>query len=294
MRSMWNGVISFGLVNIPVGLYPATKENQISFHLLHKKDCGRIKNQRVCSVCGETLDYDELVKGYEYERGEYVTVTDEDMKKVMPEASDNITIHGFVDLDDIDPIFFDSPYYLVPDKRSDRVYSLLREALKKSNKVGIASFVLRTREYLASIHPHENALILNTMHYADEIRPAEGMPAGEGSSDSREMAMAIQLIEAMGEGFEPGKYKDTYNEELLALIQTKLAGKPLKAKAAPKEPTNVLDLMSRLKASLEKAGKPDATTTEAAPEAPPKKPRATKAKTGPKAEKSKPALKMVA
>lgn len=117
MRSMWNGTITFGLVNIPVGMYPATKENQVSFHLLHKKDCGRIKNQRVCTECGEVLDYDELVKGFEYEKGEYVTLTEEDLKKVKPEATETITICGFVELNDIDPVYFDNPYYLIPAKK---------------------------------------------------------------------------------------------------------------------------------------------------------------------------------
>lgn len=268
MRSMWNGTLSFGLVNIQVGMYPATKENQLHFHLLHKKDCGRIKNQRVCTVCGEVLDYDELTKGYEYQKGDYVTVTEDDLKKARPEASESLAIKGFVDLDEIDPIYFDSPYYLTPGKKSDRIYALLRDALAKTGKVGIATFVLRTKEYLAVIRPYGEALLLNTMHFADEVRPAEDIP-GEIDIPDKEMDMAVQLVEAMAEEFEPDQYKNNYNEALQSLIEKKLSGKKIETKATPKEPTNVGDLMSRLKASLEgkstpkktSASKPAAKTT---------------------------------
>jgi DNA end-binding protein Ku len=245
-------------------MYPATKSSQVSFHMLHKKDCGRIKNQRVCSECGEVVDYDELIKGFEYEKGEYVPVTDEEMKKAKPEATETIQICNFVDLDEIDPVYFDSPYYLVPSKKSDKIYVLLREALKKSNKVGIASFVLRTKQYLAAVRPLGDALVLNTMHYSDEVREAEDMPAADTSVSDKEMEMAVQIIDAMSEEhFEPDQYKDTYNEALTTLIESKLAGKEIKTKTAGKqEPTNVLDLMSRLKASLEQAGSEAAPKTE--------------------------------
>lgn len=258
-RSIWNGMISFGLVNIPVGLYPATRDNDLHFHLLHKKDCGRIRQQRVCEECGEVVDYDELVKGYEYEKGEYIGVTPEELEKAQPEASELITIHGFVNPEKIDPIFYERPYYLMPDRKSDRVYVLLREALKQSNRVGIATFVLRTKEYLAALRPCGNALVLDTMHFADEIREAEGMPEGKADVKTDELKMTQQLIDAMEQPtFDAGKFPDTYSEAVQKMIEQKLEGKKIGGgKTAPRRATNVLDLMSRLKASLEETGHPE-------------------------------------
>lgn len=260
MRAIWSGVISFGLVNIPVGIYPATKENQVSFHLLHKKDCGRIKNQRVCSECGEVLDYDELVKGYEYEKGEYVSLTMDEIGKAQSENTDAIKIVKFVDVDEIDPIYFDSPYYIVPGKHGDKAYSLLRHTLEKSGKTGIATFVLRTKEYLAAVRVVGDALLLNTMHFAAEVREAEGIPAA-GKIDEGEAKMALQLVDAMTEKFDIAQFKDHYNDALLELIEKKLEGKPIRAKKEEKQPTNVLDLMSRLKESLEKSAAEEAPAT---------------------------------
>ena len=252
-RSIWNGMISFGLVNIPVGLYPATRDNDLHFHLLHKKDCGRIRQQRVCEECGEVVEYDELVKGFEYEKGEYVEVTPEELEKAQPESTELITIHSFVDPTQIDPMFYSRPYYLMPDKKSIRVYSLLREALHKSNRVGIATFVLRTKEYLATLRPCGNALILDTIHFADEIREAEGVPEGKAEIKKEELQMTLQLIESMEESdFEAEKFSDTYAEAVQKMIDRKLEGKNITdSKAKPRQATNVLDLMSRLKASVE-------------------------------------------
>lgn len=259
MRSVWSGVISFGLVNIPVGMYPATKENQVSFHLLHKKDCGRIKNQRVCTECGEILDYDDLIKGYEYKKDHYVEVTKEEFKQAQSEQSDAITIKGFVDLDDIDPIYFDSPYYLTPGKHGERAYALLRQVLQQSGKAGIASFVLRTKEYLAAVRVKDNALLLNTMHFADEVREIEGVP-GDVEVEKEILEMSLKLVEAMSGEFEAEKYKDHYNETLLDVINRKLEGKPVEEREAAPPPTNVLDMMARLKESLERAETADSPT----------------------------------
>lgn len=254
MRSIWNGMISFGLVNIPVGMYPATRDNQVSFNLLHEKDGGRIHNQRVCKKCGETVEYEELIKGYEYEKGHYVTLSDEELRKVQPDANETITILDFVDLEDIDPIYFDRPYYLIPSKKSDKVYVLLREALKQSKKVGVAKFVLRTKEYLAAVRASGNALVLDTMHFRDEIRDKEEMPSSDVEVGKRELDMAVQLIDAMAAEFDPEKYHDSYSEALMQVVEKKLEGKKITAPTHKKEPTNVLDLMSRLKASLEGTG----------------------------------------
>lgn len=253
MRSMWNGMISFGLVNIPVGMYPATKNDKVRFNWLHKEDGGRIENHRVCKKCGEEVDFDDLAKGYEYEKDHYVTVTDEELAKAQAEATETITIEAFVDLDEIDPIYFEKPYYLVPARKSDRVYALLREALKSTKKVGIARFVLRTREYLAAVRASGNALVLDTMHFSEEIREAEDVPPADAEVNKRELEMATQLVEAMENEFDPNKYHDTYQEAVMELIDKKLEGKTISAKPKHKEPTNVIDLMSRLKASLGKA-----------------------------------------
>jgi len=253
MRSMWNGTISFGLVNIPVGLYPATADDRVHFNMLHKEDGGRIKNQRVCAKCGDPVSYDELEKGFEYEKDHYVTLSDEELKSAQAESTETITIMAFADLEEIDPIFFDQPYYLIPGKKSDKVYALLRDTLKKTGKVGIARFVLRTREYLAALRVRGDALVLDTMHFSEEIRDAEGVPAADEKANERELAMATQLVDAMTEKFDPEKYHDTYEEAVMELINRKLEGKAIKSKTKQPEPTNVLDLMSRLKASLEKA-----------------------------------------
>jgi len=250
-------MISFGLVNIPVGLYPATRDNDLHFHLLHKKDCGRIRQQRVCEECGEVVDYDELVKGYEYEKGEYIEVTQAELEKAQPEATELITIHSFIDPAQIDPIYYERPYYLMPDRRSGKVYSLLREALKKSNRVGIATFVLRTKEYLATLRPCGDALILDTIHFKDEIREAEGMPEKKQDLKKEELQMTQQLIESMEEtDFDAGKFSDTYSQAVQKMIENKLEGKRVTgSKAKPRQATNVLDLMSRLKASLDESEK---------------------------------------
>ena len=278
-RSIWNGMISFGLVNIPVGLYPATRDNDLHFHLLHKKDCGRIRQQRVCEECGEVVDYDELVKGYEYEKGEYVSVTAEELKKVQPEASELITIHSFVDPDQIDPMYYERPYYLMPDRKSDRVYTLLREALKESGRVGIATFVLRTKEYLAALRPCGNALVLDTMHFADEIREAEGVPEEKPKLKTDELKLTQQLIESMEQSkFDAEKFPDTYSQAVQKMIEQKLEGKKVSSTKAPqRRATNVLDLMSRLKASLEEAENEKDTATKSK-KAKPSKSRKTSSK----------------
>ena len=280
-RSIWNGMISFGLVNIPVGLYPATRDNDLHFHLLHKKDCGRIRQQRVCEECGEVVDYDELVKGFEYEKGEYVEITQEELEKAQPEANELITIHSFVDPAKIDPIYYERPYYLMPDRRSGKVYSLLREALKKSNRVGIATFVLRTKEYLATLRPCGDALILDTIHFADEIRDAEGMPEKKQDLKKEELQMTQQLIDSMEEpDFDADKFSDSYAQAVQKMIESKLEGKKVTgSKAKPRQATNVIDLMSRLKASLEEAekgekkssGKSSSSTKKSASKSSPKK-----------------------
>jgi DNA end-binding protein Ku len=255
MRPIWNGMLSFGLVNIPVGLYPATEDADLHFHLLHKEDGGRIRNQRVCDVDGKPVEYSDLVKGYEYEKGSFVEISDEDLEKVRVEASDRIVIDDFVNGAEIDPTFFEKPYFLLPGKKSDAPYALLREAMKNTGKVGIARIVIRTRERLAAIRVDGASIMLDTMHFADELRSVEGAPAESISVGKRELDMAIMLINAMSTKFEPSKYHDTYKEAVLELIHEKLDGKEVVHQEEHVEPTQIIDLMAFLKSSIEKTGK---------------------------------------
>jgi DNA end-binding protein Ku len=272
MRPAWNGTISFGLVNIPVALYSATRSERISFNLLHKKDMGRVGNIRKCKLCGKELSPDDITKGYEVDKDEYIEITDEDLEKAEAEveAARTIQIMDFVEQDEIDPKFFDSPYYVVPGKNADHVYVLLREALKKTKKVGIAKLVFRDREHLAAIKPDGRAIMLDTMHFADEISEGDDLkiPSESAKVGAKEIAMAEQLVEMMSDEFDPEKYKDSYREALLAVINKKSTG--VKTKGSTKRQketatTNVVDIMSRLKASLEKSPAKRKTTAKASP-----------------------------
>ena len=255
-HAIWTGAINFGLVTIPVRLVTAVRENSdLHFHFLHAKDNGRIKNERVCTEDGKRVPWDEIVRGYEYESGQYVVVTEEDFKKVSIEATQSVEIVQFVQLTEIDPVLFDRPYYLEPEKKGRHAYALLREALKKSGKVGIARVVIRSREHLAALKPSGDALVIQMMHWADEIVDAsdlefpklETAPAGE-------MKAATMLIDTMTSPFDASKFHDRYREELAALIEAKVAGKPAqKGKAKARPETNVRDLMSVLQRSLKEA-----------------------------------------
>jgi DNA end-binding protein Ku len=257
MRPIWNGAISFGLVNIPIGVYSATHSERISFNFLHKADLGRIHNVRVCDACGKQVPYEDLVRGYEYEKGEYVALEEEDFDKIAIESTKTIRVMEFVDQEEIDPMFFDTPYYLAPGKNADHVYALFREALKKTGRVGIAKVAFREREHLAAVKPHGKALMLDTLHFADEIAKTSGLDLPEKVKvTEKESKLAERLIEEMSGKFDPEKYEDTYREALLEMIEAKVKGKHGKTKkvAAKKATTNVVDIMSKLKASLKASG----------------------------------------
>jgi len=263
MRPIWNGTISFGLVNIPVGVYSATRSERLAFHFLHEKDMGRINNVRVCQVCGKEVPYDDLVKGYEYEKGEYVALDEKDFEKAAVETSKNITISDFVDVNEIDPMFFDTPYYLVPGKNADHAYVVLRETLKDTEKAGIGKVAFREREHLAAVKPHGRALMLDIMHFPEEITPPNQLelPAEKANIKEKELKLAEQLVESMTDKFDPKKYKDTYRERLEEMIEKKLKGKPIRVKAAKRKPTtNVVDITALLQKSLKKSGKTKAAT----------------------------------
>ncbi|MBD5655316.1 MAG: Ku protein, partial [Candidatus Eremiobacteraeota bacterium] len=210
-HAIWTGAINFGLVTIPVKLQTAIRTNDLRFNFLHKSDEGRIQNVRRCSIDGEEVAYGDLVRGYEYEKGRYVILSDEDFDRVNPEATQSVDIVQFVDISEINPMYFDKPYYLEPEKRGRHAYALLREALKDTGKVGIAKVVIRSREHIAALKPNGDALILELMHFADEIvdQSTLELPAVEKPAEN-EMKVARMLIDTMTEAFEAEKFSDTY------------------------------------------------------------------------------------
>ena len=252
-HAIWSGTISFGLVSIPVKLFTAVRESEgIHFSLLHGKDEGKIHNLRKCDNCGKEVPWSDVVKGYEVEKGQYVVVTDQELKSYRPEATQSIDIVEFVDMPEIDPMLYDKPYYIEPEKKGRHAYGLLREALRKSGKVGIAKVVLRTREYLAAVRPNGNALVLEMMHFASEIvKPdAFDFPPAKEKTPEGEMKAAIMLIDAMAKEFDPTEFHDKYREELKKMLEARAEGAPppKPKKGAPK--SNVLDLMAVLQKSL--------------------------------------------
>ena len=250
-RTMWKGAISFGLVSIPVKMYPATEEKTLRFNQLHDKDHGRIKYQRTCSVCGEEVAYEHIVKGYEYEKGKYVVMEDEDFDAVPVESSRAIDIVQFVDAEDIDPIYYQKSYYLVPDEVGLKAYTLLRRAMSEDGRVGIAKIAIREKEHLAALRFKDDVFVMETMFWPDEIREAEFEELDKKVTvRPQEVQMARSLIENLTDDFKPEAFKDEYREALLGVVEKKVAGEEIEVVEAPKE-TKVVDLMEALKASVE-------------------------------------------
>jgi DNA end-binding protein Ku len=259
-RSIWNGAISFGLVTIPVRLHGAIEEKDISFNQLHAEDNGRIRYKRVCEVCGKEVSQDEIIKGYQYEKDTYVVFSKDDVQRIPPDSSRAIDIVAFVDLEQIDPIYFQRPYYLVPEKTGIKAYRLLEKALTEAGKVGIAKISLRDKEHLATLRVRDGVFILETMHWPDEIREVEFEELGKAPEiRKQELEMARNLINNLSADFEPQEFKDEYRVRLEEAIQSKIEGEEIAVPPA-KEPTKVVDLMEALKASVE------ATKSGAAPE----------------------------
>jgi len=258
MRAIWKGSISFGLVNIPIALYPATRREELTFRLLRKGDLSPVNYKRVAEKDGKEVPWDQTVKGYEYEKGKYVVLKDEDFQRVDLEATQTVDIQDFVDQEEIDPMFFYKPYYLEPQKGGDKAYTLLRDALAGSKKVGIAKVVIKTRQYLAGVKPEDGALVLELMHFADELVETDNLHVPRKTEPSKkELNMAKTLIDSMSSKWDPSKYRDDYREALMEVIEEKVeaGGKEIEAKPkkAPK-PTKVIDLVSVLQQSLEKTG----------------------------------------
>lgn len=252
MRSMWTGAVSFGLVNIPVRMYSAIGEERISFNLLHAEDKSPIRYAKVCKQDGKELTKDDVVKGYEYADGEYVVMEDQDFENASPKLTKAVEIVDFVDQAEIADIFFEKPYYLEPDKGAARAYSLLREVMAKSKKVGIGRFVLRDKEHLCAIVPMGKVLVLDQLRFASEIRSYEPLSLPEKSEpNEREMELAMALVDKMTGTFRPEEYRDTYTEALREVIQAKIEGRAAAPREEAPEPTNLVDLMSVLKQSLE-------------------------------------------
>jgi len=252
-RAIWSGSISFGLVNVPIKLYSAISPKDVRFNQLEEGTNARIRQKRVSAETGEEVPYENIVKGYEVAPDRYVVITPEELEGLDPKATRTIDIEDFVELDQIDPIHYERPYYLVPERGAAKAYALLLTAMKDTNKVAIARMVLRTKQYLAAIRPMGDVLCLETMLFADEVVPTEdleGVPGADVEISDRELKMARQLIESLSTDFEPEKYHDEYREQVMALIDRKAEGQEFVAQPAAEEPTRVVDLMAALEASL--------------------------------------------
>jgi DNA end-binding protein Ku len=270
-RSMWKGAISFGLVHIPVEMYPAASDQGLDLNMLDRHDFSPIGFKRYNKTTGKDVSWDDIVKGYEYSTGEYVVLTDEDLRRANPEATQTIDILAFVDAEQVPLIYYEQPYYLSPGKGGDKVYALLRETLKEVGKIGIANVVIRVKQHLAALVCVGDAIVMITLRYPDEIRPTDELkiPAPDSKAaqiSEKELQMAKALVEGMSEKWKPQQYHDTYREDVLALIKKKVAANQTKTltEPAPDEPkpakSNVIDLVSLLQASL---GKKPAKTAAA-------------------------------
>lgn len=256
-RAIWSGAISFGLVTVPVKLYSATEDKGVRFHQFQEGTGERIRYKRVAEESGEEVDYEDIVKGYEIDKGRYVIVTPEELASVEPTKSRTIDITDFVDLDEIDPVYYDKTYFLgpAPDVGAEKPYALLHRAMHEANKVAIATFVMRTKQYLAAIRPIGGLLGLETMRFPDEVRGAddvEGAPVDVDVSE-RELDMAGQVIDSLSAEWDPTAYRDTYRERVLDLIQRKAEGEEVVVEEEKEEGAEVTDLMAALKASVEQS-----------------------------------------
>ncbi|MES2016859.1 MAG: Ku protein [Pseudomonadota bacterium] len=278
-RTLWKGAISFGLVHIPVEMYPATSEHALDLTMLDRRDFSPVGFKRYNKSNGKEVSWDDIVKGYEYSDGEYVVLSEEDLRRANPEATQTIDILAFVDADQVPLLYFDQPYYLAPGKGGDKVYALLRETLRKAGKVGIANVVIRVKQHLAALVCVDDVIVMNTLRYSDEIRATDELkiPSSKAKAASitdKELDMAMTLVEGMSEAWKPEQYHDTYREDVLALIEKKVKAKQTKTitmpdkEHAPAAASNVVDLVSLLQKSLE--SKPSAKAAPAK-KAPPKK-----------------------
>ena len=261
-RTIWKGALSFGLVNIPVGVYPATSDKSIHFNQFEEGTSDRIRYKRVNERTGDEVANDRIVRGFDLGGGEYVILSDEELESAEPKKSRQIEISDFVGLADIDPVYFRTRYYLAPEGAgSDKAYALLRRAMSEAGRIGIATMVMRNKEYLVAIRPEDDALALHTMYFSDEVRsPGKELPElpENGDVSDRELSMAQLLIESMESEWDPERFHDTHREKVEALIEEKAQGHEIVIQSAPEEPAKVVDLMEALNASVKAAAKPGA------------------------------------
>jgi DNA end-binding protein Ku len=268
-RSIWNGSLSFGLVSVPVELFSATEDKSVHFNQFQAGTSDRVRNKRVNERTGDEVEYSDIVKGYDLGGGEYVMVSTEELEAMEPGRTRNIEITDFVDLDEIDPVYYQKSYYLAPKgEQAARAYGLLRRAMEESNKSAVATFVMRGKQYLVTVRPEPRVLVLQTMFFADEVRdPARevpGVPVAEDFSE-RELKTARMLIESMAAKWEPEQYHDTYRERVEELVERKRAGEEVVVESHPAEPTKVVDLMAALQASVEAARRRSQGAAQPAP-----------------------------
>lgn len=250
-RSIWKGAITFGLITIPVGLYASIEEKDFRFNQLHSKDSGRIRYRRVCSVCDEEVPFDEIVKGYEFEKGNYVVFTAEELEAIPADSVKAIDVVAFVPLEEIDPVYFQKPYYVAPEPSGVKAYKLLEQALSESGRVGIAKVTLRDKERLATLRVRDGVFILETMHWPDEIRQPDFAELDKQVEvRPQELEMAKSLIANLSESFQPDQFADSYRQRLEEAVEAKIDGQQVTIEPT-KEPTQILDLMEALKASVE-------------------------------------------
>lgn len=266
-RTLWKGAISFGLVHIPVGLYSAEKRNSFDLTMLDRRSMKPVGFKRYNKETGEDVSWDDIVKGYEYEKGQYVVLTDEDFKRANVEATQTVDIQCFVKEDEIGSMYFETPYYLAPDKRGHKGYALLRETLKQTGRIAVANVVIRTRQYVAALIPYQDVIVMNTLRYQSELRDADDLEVPSSNLKAvgvnpREVEMARRLVEGMSAGWKPGEYHDTYHEDLLALIekrvkagQTEMITEPSPEEEERPRKGEVIDLMALLKKSVEQKGR---------------------------------------
>ena len=270
--SVWSGYLTFGLISIPVRLFSGARSSGISFNMLHRDDLTRVKQQLYCPADNRVVERSEIVKGYEYRKNEYVVVEPEEIKKIEPKTAKNMEILEFVKATEVDPVYFESSYYMMPEEAGRRPYALLTKALEESDYVGIAKLTMHNREYTVFLRPHEGGLMLHTMYYEEEVRKVEGFGAPDVELKDAEVKVAHQLIEALATEWEPEKFKDDFQENLKNLIQTKLEGGTIAEVEKPKKLAPVVDLMAALKQSLaQMEGKKKPAATISAAEAPARK-----------------------
>jgi len=279
-RELWKGAIRFGLVHIPVSLYPAEDRQELSFTMLDKRDMQPVGYKRYNKSTGDEVAYEDIVKGYEYEDGRFVTLDKEDFKRANVEATQTVDIVGFVDAHDIPPYYLEAPYYLAPGKNGDKGYALLREVLDKQGKVAVATVVIRTREHIAMVYPRHNVLVLNTLRYQNELRPTKGLEVPKDLKDAKvqpnEMKMAERLIADMTMKWDPGQYHDTYRDDLLKLIEEKAAGHTRKMPKVHAPRAEVVDFAKLLERSLAQRKRGGAAANdEDAGESAPRRPKST-------------------